>query len=116
MSGEPVAAFVDGLLRQGTEPEVRDGLVLYRVEPVEGRHAGELVETAVEVAELAGWPMVPPHWIHLPTAVTLPATNSQASGRTGWVRHSRQVRGWGGDAYPERAWVAHVRGVLGTAR
>jgi hypothetical protein len=77
VSAEPVAAFVDGLRRQGTEPEVRDGLVVYRVEPVEGRHAGEPVETAVEVAELAGWPMVPPHWIHLPAGVTLPATNSQ---------------------------------------
>ena len=33
-----------------------------------------------------------------------------------WLRHSRQIRGWGGDADPERAWVAHVRGVLGAAR
>ncbi|MEJ7630450.1 MAG: hypothetical protein WKF54_12735 [Nocardioidaceae bacterium] len=116
MTSEPVADFVDGLRRLQTEPEVRDGLVVYRVEPVEGRHAGELVETAVEVAELAGWPMAPPHWTHLPAGVTLPATNSQQSSRSGWLRHSRQVRGWGGDADPARAWVAHIRGVLGAAR
>ena len=116
MTGEPVAAFVAGLRRLQTGPEVRDGLVRYRVEPVEGRHAGELVETAVEVAELAAWPVAPPHWIHLPADVRLPATNSQPSPRTGWLRHSRQIRGWGGDTDPERAWVAHVRGVLGAAR
>jgi hypothetical protein len=115
VTGEPVAAFVAGLRRLQTEPEVRDGLVVYRVEPVEGCHAGELVETAVEVAELAAWPVAPPHWIHLPAIVTLPATNSQQSPRAGWLRHSRQIRGWGGDADPERAWVAHVRGVLGAA-
>jgi hypothetical protein len=113
---EPLAAFVEGLRRLQTDPEARDGLVVYRVEPVEGRHAGELVETAVEVAELAGWPMVPPHWIHLPVGIALPATNSQASTRSGWLRHSRQIRSWGGDTDPERAWVAHVRGVLGAAR
>jgi hypothetical protein len=116
VSTEPVAAFVAGLHRLQTEPEVRDGLVVYRVEPVEGSHAGVPVETAVEVAELSGWPMVPPHWIHLPSGVTLPATNSQPSVLPGWLRHSRQVRGWGGDADPQRAWVAHIRGVLGTAR
>jgi hypothetical protein len=102
-----VAAFVDGLRRLRADPEVRDGLVVYRV---------ELVETAVEVAELTGWPMVPPHWIHLPALVVLPATNSQPSTRSGWLRHSRQVWGWGGDADPVRAWVAHVRGVLAAAR
>ena len=116
MTGEPVAAFVAGLCRLQTDPDVRDGLVAYRVEPVEGCHAGEFVETAVEVAELAAWPVAPPHWIHLPAGVTLPATNSQQSLRAGWLRHSRQIRGWGGDADPERAWVAHVRGVLGAAR
>jgi len=116
VSGEPVAAFVNGLRRLQTEPGVRDGLVVYRLEPVEGSHAGKLVDTAVEVGELAGWPMVPPHWIHLPVGVTLPATNSMQSVLPGWLRHSRQVRGWGGDADPERAWLAHVRGVLGTAR
>lgn len=111
-----MAAFVNGLRRLETESDVRDGLVVYGLEPVEGRYAGELVQTAVEVGELAGWPMVPPHWIHLPAGVTLPSTNSQQSVLAGWLRHSRQVRGWGGDADPERAWVAHVRGVLGTAR
>lgn len=116
MTGEPVTTFVDGLRRLQTEPEVRDGLVFYRVEPVEGRQAGELVETAVEVAELDGWPVVPPHWIHIPAEIALPATNSQQSTRAGWLRHSRQIRGWGGDADRERAWVAHVRGVLGAAR
>jgi hypothetical protein len=116
VTGEPVAAFVAGLRQLQTDPAVRGGLVVYGVEPVEGRHAGELVETAVEVDELAAWPVAPPHWIHLPAGVTLPATNSQPSTEAGWLRHSRQIRGWGGDADPERAWVAHVRGVLGAAR
>lgn len=116
MTVEPVAVFVEGLCQLQTEPKVGDGLVVYRVEPVEGRYAGQPVETAVEVAELACWPLAPPHWIHLPAGVALPTTNSQQSSRSGWLRHSRQVRGWGGDAHPERAWVAHVRGVLGAAR
>jgi hypothetical protein len=116
VTGESLAAFVDGLRRLRADPEVRDGLVFYRVEPVDGRHAGEVVETAVEVAELTGWPMVPPHWIHLPMEIMLPATNSQRSTRPRWLRHSRQVFGWGSDADSVRAWIAHVRGVLATAR
>jgi hypothetical protein len=116
VTGEPAAIFVAGLSRLQTDPEVRGGLVVYHVEPVEGRHAGGLIETAVEVGELAGWPIAPPHWIHLPGGVTLPATNCQPSTLAGWLRHSRQIRGWGGDADPERAWVAHVRGVLGVAQ
>lgn len=116
MTADPVSAFVAGLRRLGAEPTVLNGLVVYSVEPVEGGQAGEVVATAVEAAELVSWPVAPPHWVHLPAEVKLPTTNSQASERAGWMRHSRQIRWWGGEADPERAWLAHVRGVVGMAR
>ena len=97
-------------------PERRSGLVVYQVEPVGGRLAGELVPSGVEVGELAGWPIAPPHWVHLPASVVFANTNSQSSPLPGWLRHSRQVRGWGCDPDPAQGWLAHIRGILGEAR
>lgn len=112
---EAVEAFIESLNRCGSSARQIDGHVVYMVEPVEGRWAGHRVETGVEVAELARWPMVPPHWIHLPAAVTFSATNSRPSPIAGWIQHSRQIAGWGRDAEPAAGWVAHVRGVVGEA-
>lgn len=88
---------------------------MYQVEVVEGRFAGQTVETAVTLDELARWPLVPPHWIYLRDAVKFAATNTQPCPMPGWVGHSRQIVGWGSDAEPITGWVAHVRGVIGEA-
>lgn len=113
---EGVEAFIEGLDRCGAQPRVADGHVVYNVEPVEGRLAGEAVETAVEVGELARWPLVPPHWVHLSGEVTFSSTNSRPSPLAEWVQHSRQIVGWGRDAEPASGWLAHVRSVVGEAR
>src|SRR6266540_1198780 len=105
-----VAGFVAGLTACGAEPAVIDGIVFYRVEPVDGALAGTSVETAVETAELQRWPLVPPHWIHLPGDIRFPRTNTQQSTKAGWLKHSRQIGAWGGDPRTERAWLSHVRG------
>lgn len=112
---DPVERFTAGLLRLGTESELRGDLVMYTVEPVSGRFAGEVVATAVETIELAAWPIAPPHWVHLETSVAFARTNIQPSTLEGWVRHSRQIAGWGADLDPAQGWLAHVRAVVGEA-
>ena len=116
MTVDPVEQFEANLRRLGANPERRGGLVVYEIEPVEGSLAGHVVPTAVEVAELAAWPVAPPHWVHFDAAVTFPATNSQPSELANWLRHSRQVSSWGADADPAQAWLAHVRRIIGDAR
>lgn len=115
MSG-PVEQFVAGLVGFTAEPDRRGELIVYRIDIAHGGHAGKRLETAVEVAELANWPVAPPHWIHLPSSVTIVRTNSQPSPLAGWLRHSRQLEGWGTDPNPTQAWLAHVRGVVGEAQ
>lgn len=110
----PQEQFVEDLARLGLRARVESGLVLYALEPVDGARAGTLVETAVAVEELARWPQVPPHWIHLPDNVNLARTNCRPSCRPGWTMHSWQLVDWGRDD-PGVAWASHVRGVLGQA-
>lgn len=108
-------AFAVQMARLGLHPRMEAGLVIYGIEPVEGARAGILVDTAVAIDELARWPQVPPHWIHLPGDVVLARTNSRPSPRPGWMMHSRQIADWGRDD-PGVAWASHVRGVLSEAR
>ncbi|HEX2881503.1 MAG TPA: hypothetical protein VHO25_18365 [Polyangiaceae bacterium] len=107
-----VEGFVQGLARLGCAPRVDAGLVLYSIEAVDGQRAGHHVETAVSVEELAKWPLVPPHWIHLASDVHLTRTNSRPSSRAGWTMHSRQIKDWGDGTNPASSWASHVRGVL----
>lgn len=109
-----VQGFIDALTELGFDPEVEDGLVVYRIEPVDGAHAGTAVVTGVSVDELSPWPQAPPHWIHLPAGVSFPETNSRSSTKADWLKHSRNVIGWG-DASPGVCWTSHVRAVLGEA-
>jgi hypothetical protein len=111
-----LGAFVAGLHRCGARPHAIHRHVVYTIEPVEGRFAGAPFETAVEIGELMRWPLVPPHWIHLPAIVRLSGTNSRASSIGGWVQHSRHIAAWGRDAEPAAGWLAHVRSVVGDAR
>ena len=109
-----IEGFMDGMTQLGFSPMEEAGLVVYRITPVDGAHAGIVVETGVSIDELAPWPQVPPHWIHLPKGVNFPRTNSQGSPKEGWLMHSRQLNGWG-DAPAGVCWTSHVRAVLNEA-
>lgn len=114
-SDSGVDGFVVGLQRCGLEPKVEAGVVTFSIDPVTGRHAGSSVLTGVGTEELAGWPVVPPHWVHLPGDVNFARSNTQASPISGWLKHSRQIAGWGNASEPAQAWIAHVRAVVGEA-
>lgn len=107
--------FISGLAACGAAPKIIGQYIVYRVEVVEGRFAGDIVETAVALDELGRWPLVPPHWIYLRDDVTFATTNTQPCAMPGWLGHSRQIVGWGNDSRPIDGWVAHVRGVIGEA-
>lgn len=107
--------FTAGLTEYGAAPTAVDRFVVYEVDVVEGRFAGQSVRTAVAIDELARWPLVPPHWIYLLDTVAFAATNTQACPMPGWRGHSRQIVGWGNDPHPVAGWMAHVRGVIGEA-
>jgi hypothetical protein len=111
-----VEGFIEGLSRCGVSSQQRDGFVFYAVEAVDGGRAGVATETAVEAAELERWPLVPPHWIHLPGNVVFGSTNSRPSPIDAWIQHSRQIAAWGQDSEPAQGWLAHVRAVIGEAR
>ncbi len=108
--------FVVDLAALGCNPVRRGDVVVYRLRPVSGTYAGESIETAVKVAEVLGWPAVPPHWIHLPDHISFAKTNSDTQGcEPGWRRHSRNPEPWKLDREPIVLWIAHVRGVIGQA-
>lgn len=109
-----VRRFVDDMATLGLDCCVEAEFVVYRIAPVEGSHAGKEVETGVSSEELARWPQMPPHWIHLPERIKFSPTNGQPSSKSGWLMHSREFKGWG-DAAPGSNWASHVRGVLGEA-
>lgn len=110
-----VEAFVAALEEFGAEPVVESTLVTYTVCPVIGALADRAVRTGVSVDEVAPWPTVPPHWIHLPADVAFAATNAGGSPMDGWASHSRDIPAWGTAQVPVAAWLAHVRGVLAGA-
>lgn len=108
--------FIAGLGAHEAGPRTAHHYVIYEIEIVDGRFAGELVETAVADEEVTRWPLVPPHWIYLPATVTFAKTNTQPCRMPGWVGHSRQIVGWGNDPDATAGWLAHVRGVIGEAQ
>lgn len=111
---EGAQRFLNHMTEFGLFPMVEAAIVLYRVMPVDGAHAGCQIETGVGLDELTMWPQVPPHWIHFPASIRFWRTNSQPSPKSGWLMHSRQIRGWG-DAHPTICWVSHLRAVLSEA-
>ena len=106
-----VEKFIGDMQRLGFDSRVEAGLVVYQIEPVDGARSGTTVETGVNVDELKPWPQVPPHWVHLPTDVVFSHTNSEASTKSGWLKHSRELTGWG-DAESAICWASHVRSVV----
>lgn len=111
---QPQQAFVDAMDEIGLQPTKEADLVVCRITPAAGARSGCTVEVGVSIHELDGWPLVPPHWIHLPADVEFTTTNSEPSPKIGWLRHSRNSSGWG-DAPPTVCWTAHLQAVLSEA-
>ena len=107
--------FIERMAKMGLEPSVEVQLVTYWIAPIDGAHTGIAVHTGVAIDELARWPLVPPHWIHLPSTIAFAHTNSRPSPRPGWLMHSRQIKRWGTDPDPGVGWAGHVRSALGAA-
>jgi hypothetical protein len=107
-----VEAFIAGLRACGTDAAVDSGVVVFTV--AAAARSGPLTTlTGVAVTELEAWPAVPPHWVHLPATVQFASTNANPTGTlSGWVRHSRDIKGWGDAEEPAQAWMAHLRRVL----
>lgn len=111
-----VARFVADLTEEGHEPAVCGDVVRYHLVPAAGVRAGQKVVTGVSTNELQGWPMTPPHWIHLEDEINFAQTNLDTQDcPSGWRRHSRDTGQWDMTRKPVHLWVAHVRGVLGQA-
>ena len=109
-----VPKFIEDMAELGFDLHVEAGLVILQITPVDGVYAGRQVETGVEATELKRWPHVPPHWIHLPQSVSFTRTNAEPSAKSDWLKHSRQLNGWG-DAPPGVCWSSHLRAVLSEA-
>lgn len=107
-----VERFVADVTQLGLCPTTESELVVCRVTPFSGPHAGTVVEVGVAADELRLWPQAPPYWVHLPRSIGF--SNTRTSGpstKEGWTRHSRQISGWGG--YPPAAsWHSHIQAVL----
>lgn len=112
----PAQQFIDDMTAAGA-PAWDDGpRILYNVTAVGGSLAGDTVTTGVSVSEVQSWPMVPPHWIHLPDSVTFSETNKDSTDcPPGWVRHSRDFSYTDMAMPPALAWLRHVRGFLSIA-
>jgi hypothetical protein len=94
--------FTAGLAAYGAAPTTIDRHIVYKVEVVEGRFAGRLVETAVAIDEVSRWPLVPPHWIYLHDTVTFAATNTQPLPPDRRLGHRPRPDRWVGRPHPRR--------------
>jgi hypothetical protein len=107
-----VDGFIAGLRRCGIDATVDMDIVVFTVVAA-GRSGLLTTQTGVAAAELTAWSAVPPHWAHFPATVQFTCTNSNPEETLpGWVRHSRQVNGWGDAEEPAQAWLAHLRRIL----
>ena len=113
---EPAQQFINDMTAVGAPARVDGPRILYEVTAVAGTHAGESVTTGVSLSEVQSWPMVPPHWIHLPDTLAFPATNVDSNDcPPGWVRHSRDFSLTDFSVPPALSWLRHVRGFVSAA-
>lgn len=121
MSGDtgqigPVQRFIDDMTAVGAPARVDGPRILYEVKAVAGTLAGQTVTTGVSISEVQGWPLAPPHWIHLPESVTFAQTNlDDTDCPPGWQRHSREYNYTDMSVPPALAWLRHVRGLISIA-
>lgn len=116
MGDHGMDGFEADLARIGADPVVEHQMVTFTVTPMSGARAGVEVRSGVAIGELQGWPVIPPHWVHLPAEVTVGRTNTNPSTFPEWLAHSRETStGWGSTGRHINEWMAHVRGVLAEA-
>lgn len=113
---EAAQQFIADMTAAGA-PACADGpRILYKVTAVNGSLAGQTVTTGVSVSEVLSWPVVPPHWIHLPASVEFDQTNmDETDCLPGWKRHSRDYSYTDMSVPPALAWLRHVRGFISVA-
>ncbi|MEV8274327.1 hypothetical protein [Microbacterium sp. NPDC077184] len=114
--GHGVQGFIADLAEWGAPAKVVESWVVFPVRAPSGVLEGEVFESAVAVSELSSWPLIPPHWVHFPSSVTLPQVHAdQSDTQPGWTRHSRQIERWEQVTEPGRAWLGHARATLAGA-
>lgn len=114
---EPTRQFITDMTAAGAPARLDGARILFDVQAFDGAYRGQTVPTGVSVSEVQSWPMLPPHWIHLPASVAFVETNADTTDcPAGWQRHSRDFAWTNMAVPPARAWLQHVRGVLSIAR
>lgn len=120
MSSAGQATGLDGLISGleglGAKPTVEGNVLCFTVTATSGSLAGVEVGSGIDLEETGSWPLIPPHWVHFPDFVVFQATNAQASSKEGWLKHSRNIVGWGDARDAAQSWLSHVRAVLVDAR
>ncbi|MFT4470849.1 hypothetical protein ACMX2H_13160 [Arthrobacter sulfonylureivorans] len=112
----PAQQFINDMTAVGATARADGPRILYDVVAVGGALSGQTVTTGVSMSEVLSWPMVPPHWIHLPDSVTFSETNmDEIDCQPGWKRHSRDFSYTDMSIPPALAWLRHVRGFLSIA-
>ena len=112
----PTRQFISDMTAEGAPARLVDAQILFDVQCFDGPLRGTVIPTGVSVSEVQSWPMVPPHWVHLPDAIEFAETNSDTTDcPAGWRRHSRDFSLTNMSIPPARAWLQHVRGVLAVA-
>ncbi len=113
---EPTRQFIADMTAEGAPARLDGARILFDVQAFDGPYRGQTLTTGVSISEIQSWPMLPPHWIHLPEAATFAETNADTTDcPPGWRRHSRDFTLTNMAIPPARAWLQHVRGVLSIA-
>lgn len=108
--------FIDDMTAAGAPARSDGPRIMYEVAAVGGALSGQRVTTGVSVSEVQSWPMVPPHWIHLPDSIGFAETNmDETDCLPGWKRHSRDFSHTDMSTSPALAWLRHVRGFISIA-
>lgn len=108
--------FMDDMASVGAPVRAEENRLMYEVIAIGGALAGQKVSTGVSLSEVQGWPLTPPHWVHLPASVAFAETNTDATDcPPGWRRHSRDFNLPDTSVPPALAWLRHVRGFVSLA-
>lgn len=112
----PARRFVEDMAAVGVAVQAEGSRLMYDVIAVGGGLAGQRVTTGVSLSEVQGWPLAPPHWVHLPDSVVFDETNmDETDCPPGWKRHSRDFNLTDTSVPPALAWLRHVRGFISLA-
>lgn len=114
--GGAAQRFMDDMAAVGAPVKAEANRLIYEVIAVGGAFAGQNVSTGVSLSEVQGWPLTPPHWVHLPDSVSFAETNmDETDCPQGWKRHSRDFNFTDTSVPPALAWLRHVRGFISLA-